>query len=690
MKRTLFNLPSYSFRMSVLSLMLFLGIVAAPLSYSRERSAEYDSLPKVFNDETDALYSWLRHKALNASKKHQIPESLKDWNRSRAELRNDVIKNAGVKLFGDLPLDLRETRSLQGEGFTVKNIYFQTRPGVYATANLFIPDGSGKFPAVVVMMGHSANGKLYENYQSVGQSLARDGYVALCVDPWGAGERSTTHGEFEYHGAALGASLMNIGETLLGVQITDNMRAVDLLRSLPYVDKDKIGATGASGGGNQTMWLAAIDERVKAAMPVVSVGTFDSYIGAHNCVCEVLPNGLTFTEEWGVLGMMAPRAIKMCNHNQESNPTFFPSEMLKSYGKAQKIFGLHGVGQNIQYELFDRPHGYFPEDREALLGWMDRHLKGIGDGKPKKEEPLRLFPVEDLMVFEKGKRDPLVHSTASFTRMMGSEMRKNLLEGDVDIAEKRSDLGRLLATSLLGPVKETTLGVSKGWERFVLESLDGRLLPVLFKEGAKQEFVIVAHSEGKQHIPLGAIAEIERTGKGAVLVDFSGTGESRSEKAAGYDRLGHLHTYARASLWLGETVMGNWVGELSQVEQWLKKEKNAKIISYHGYKSAGLTGIFYSALGGQLKEIHAFQAPVSYLFDSRDSVDHFGLGVMIPGILPWGDVSLAAAMSSAEVFIHQPVTLSGRSLSESELSEARREYALLRKKTGGKGALKLD
>ena len=159
--------------------------------------------------------------------------------------------------------------------------------------------------------------------QSVGHSLALNGYVCLNIDAFGSGERSTIHGEYEYHGYNLGASLMNIGESLMGFQISDNIRGVDLLCSLPYVDAKHIGATGASGGGNQTLWLTAIDERIKASMPVVSVGTFESYVMNDNCICELLIDGLTFTEESGILALVAPRAIKMCNHNQDDIPPFF-------------------------------------------------------------------------------------------------------------------------------------------------------------------------------------------------------------------------------------------------------------------------------------------------------------------------------------------------------------------------------
>ncbi|WP_345032460.1 dienelactone hydrolase family protein [Ravibacter arvi] len=651
-----------------------------------------DSLPKVFNDETDVLHARYRHLALNRSKAHQLPGNLAAWKEQRKRLRENVIARTGVKFYESLPFNLKETGKYQGNGYTVKNVYFQTRPDVYATANLYEPEGKGPFPAVVMMMGHSRDGKLYEPYQLVGQSLAREGYVALCIDPWGAGERGTVHGEFEYHGAALGASLLNIGETLMGMQLTDNIRAVDLLRSLPNVDRDKIGATGASGGGNQTMWLAAIDERVKAAMPVVSVGTFDSYIMAHNCVCEVLPKGLTFTEEWGVLGLVAPRAIKMCNHNQESNPTFYPAEMKKSLAKAQPVFDWYGVGKNIGYELYDHPHGYFAEDREALLGWMDFHLKGKGDGRPRKEQQVSALPAGQLMVFQDGKRDPKVQSTESYSRWAGSELKKKLMaESAINAAKKRSDLSALLGISGKPAIAVSQkAGETDGWSRVILETGDERLLPVLLRKGKNKEFVVVAHAEGKSAIPASGLSLLMKSGSGIAVIDFSGTGEAFSKSSNGFDNLSRLHTYGRAALWLGGTVMGNWADELATVADWLRKEQGAAGVSFHGYKEAGLAGIFHAATGGKLKEVHTYGSPASYVFDSGKGIEHFGVGVHVPGILQWGDLSLAAALGQSPVFLHNPVTLSGRALSSPEKEEAQKEYAAMRTKTGGGAKVVID
>src|ERR1051326_562298 len=349
------------------------------------------TLPSILSTiHEDFIDKKLREEAATKFNAYQLPTNRKEFETFKTYLRGKIIQKAGVVINHQLPLNVRETGIIRLKGYFIKKIAFQTRPGVYATANLYVPDGTGPFPAVIHAHGHWMNSKADEEFiQPVCHSLALNGYVCLAIDAFGAGERSTVHGTPEYHGSNLGASLMNIGESLMGIQISDNMRGVDLLCSLPYVDANKIGATGASGGGNQTMWLAAIDERIKAAVPVVSVGTFQSYIMNSNCICELLIDGLTFTEEAGVLSLIAPRALKMCNHYRDDIPTFVPAEMLKSYTKAKPVFQMLDAGNNISYSLSDSTHGYWPDDRQVMLGWFDLHLKGIGNGERKKEIPFR-------------------------------------------------------------------------------------------------------------------------------------------------------------------------------------------------------------------------------------------------------------------------------------------------------------
>lgn len=640
-----------------------------------------DSLPAVLpKNHTDLIESKLRNEAFLKFGEHQLPTNLKDWETYRILIKNEIIKKAGVLINHKLPLDVQETGSLKMKGYTIKNIFFQTRPGVYCTANLFIPEGKGPFPAVINLHAHS--GRFDDNDQAVGHSLAVNGYVCLSIDPWGAGERTSVHGTTEYHGSNLGASVMNIGESLMGIQISDNMRGVDLLCSLPYVDTQNIGATGASGGGNQTMWLSAADERIKAAVPVVSVGTFESYVMRSNCICELLIDGLTFTEEAGVLALS--RAIMPCNHKKDTDPAFLIPEMLRSYNNARPVFKMIGAENNITCQLFDLPHGYLKEDREAMLGWFEMHLKGTGTGAPKSEAPFNLLTEKELMVFPVGKRDPRVLTTVEYAKKRGNELRNIFLNTKVfNTDQKRKELCEILRINEKSEMKNVHQFSSQGgWNRFALETSDDKLIPLLHSAPVNKSmgYVIICNPEGKYSIAPSLIDELKKKGSGIVFVDLTGTGEASSSKDQGRSRRIMLQNLSRAELWLGKTVLGEWVKELNVVTQFLRSSYNAQKVSIDGSKEAGLAALFLCATGGEknIDNIVLRNAPVSYIFDNKESIDYFSMGIHLPEFLNWGDVSLAAALSGINITFINPVTMSGQSITGNNLKEYQTEFEKIR------------
>ena len=653
------------------------------LIFKTERT---DSLPRVLaENHGDLIAGKLRLDAILKFAEHKLPDNLKDWEIYRIQLKNEIIKKAGVVFDHELPLNIKETGKIQMTGYSVKNIAFQTRPGIYATANLYIPDGNGPFPAVVHMLGHWTKGKIDSTGpQAVGHSLASNGYVCLTIDPWGSGERTTIHGIFEDHGDenSLGSSLMNIGETMIGVEISDNIRGVDLLCSLPYVDSKNIGATGASGGGNQTMWLASLDKRIKAAMLVVSAGTFESHIMGSPCICEVMADALNFTEEAGVLALVAPRAIKMCNHKKDDIPAFLPSEMVRSYNSAKPVFKMYGVENNITYQLFDLPHGYMSEDREALLGWFDLHLKGIGKGASRKETPFKQLPEEKLMVFPKGQRDADVVSTVEYCKDKGSTLRTVFLNSvSIDNGLKRNELRDILGISEVSILKDVhKYSKMHGWDRLVLETSDNKLIPLMIYDPSanSNEFVIVVNPEGKDNITPDLLDEIIKSGQGIAIVDLSGTGEASSAFAGSSYRWGKLRTISRSELWFGRTIIGEWVKELNVISQFLNSDYKAHKVTIDGSKEAGLAGLFLGALGDNVDSLILRKAPVSYLFDIRKGIDFFSMGIHLPGFLKWGDVSLAAALSSKNVFFINPVSMSGNAVSKEKLPAVEAEFEKIR------------
>lgn len=647
-----------------------------------EMDEKANSLPLVYeNDHADYVAGRLKNEAYKKYMQYQVPENPGDFEVFRQEIRQEVIEKAGILINHSLPLDYHETGSVKMNGYTIKNIYFQTLPGVYATANLYIPDGIGPFPAILNSNGHWEGAKMSDQVQWVSQTLALNGYVSLCIDAFGSGERSTTDLKEEYHGANLGASLMNIGKSLLGLQVSESMRGIDLLCSLPFVDPKKIGATGASGGGNRTKWIAAMDERVKAAVPVVSVGSFESCVMGSNCVCELLIDGLTMTEEAGILALVAPRSILMVNHTLDRNSTFFPSEMLRSYNNAKPVFEMLGIKNNIGYRLFNLEHDYIREDIEAALLWFNSHLKGNGALHPSKEAAYIKLPFDKLKVFQPSKRDSRVLSIQEYCKLNGRELKKKFIAAArVESTLKRDELQKTLRISHFSEIKQiSTLPSKGGWDRIIIESSDGKLIPILHFAPRDKTlgYTILSDPKGKRGISGNRVDSLKKRGSGIVIVDLFGIGENESDKANSLegDHLPQHHTLSRAELWLGKTIMGEWVDELNLTISFLQTKYHAATIHIDTSRELALAGLYLSALqNGKVKDLTLREAPLSYLFDTTEGIDFFSMGIHLPGLLVWGDVSLALALSDSNIRFVSPVTMSGKPISGNQLQLAKVEF----------------
>lgn len=603
----------------------------------------------------DTIARQLRQTAADAARKHVLPDNLTAWKTMRDDLSRQILLHSGATFHHSLPVDVRETKRRQMEGFTIRSIYFQTRPGVYATATLYVPDGKGPFPAVVVMHGHWRGGRNGEIFQSVSQRLAKNGYVSVAIDAWGSGERSSVHGEHEYHGANLGAACFHHGTSLMGLQITDNIRAVDMLCSLPFVDAAHIGATGASGGGNQAMWLAALDTRVKAVVPAVSVGTFESYIINGNCICELLPGGLTFTEEAGVLAMTAPRAMKILNVNQETNAAFLPSEMLRSFHPAAAIFDLYGKKNHMQYQLFDRTHGYWPDMQAAMIGWFNLHLKGKGDGTAMDTLAVSILPAEELQTFPTGRRDPLVATTVSWTGALYDSLVNTKNPGDF----QRFLTSELTPANASTFIKAVSLETSGGRQSILLQTSPGEHFRIWYTPPAKKNgrYIIAPQVPGYE-LPSGA---------GIITWEPYGYGTRSAPTADSIHRnLPRFHTLNRSLLWMGTSLMEKWVHEMAIIRQWMKTAGMQHPVSIKASRELALAAIFHSALHPGIDTLFLSEFPLSYRLPHHRQIDFFHMGMLLPNVVANGDVALAVAAGKAALDIEKPVNMAGEPVTEEE------------------------
>ena len=200
-----------------------------------------------------------------------------DLRRLQADTRRKALAVLGGLPGEKKPLNARTTGTIAMEGYRIEKVVFESLPGLFVTALLYLPDEPKEAkPAVLLACGHSPLGKAYAAYQEIAARLARRGYVVLCWDPVGQGERSqfwdAARGRSRYNlvcgeHAVLGNLAELAGFTLARWMTWDGVRAVDYLLGRPDVDGNRISITGTSGGGFQAAWVGALDERVRVIAP---------------------------------------------------------------------------------------------------------------------------------------------------------------------------------------------------------------------------------------------------------------------------------------------------------------------------------------------------------------------------------------------------------------------------------------
>ncbi len=632
------------------------------------------------NDASQAFLNFVKARAAELRANDKPPASLADWNKQRAALRANLMKAWGDWPKQPAPLNAKKLGELQRDGYRVEKIIFQTFPGVWMTANAYVPDRPGKLPAVLCVHGHWRGAKQDPVVQSRCIGLAKLGFFVLVVDAFGAGERGISKNLGEYHGEMVAATLFPVGLPLSGLQVYENMRAVDYLLTRPEVDGTRLGITGASGGGNQTMYAGAFDERFKAVVPVCSVGNYQAYLGAACCMCEVVPGALRFTEEWGLLALVAPRALMVVSATKDA-PQFSVAAAKKSLALAEPVFALHGKPENVRHAIFESPHDYSRAMREAMYGWMIKHLKGEGDGSPipepeiKVEDPetLRCFPgqtrPDNWVTIPKyamgaGKaalmeRSPSVANFKQQKPKMLMALENNVLNGGHTIKQAKREMNVVSG------------GISK--RRFRVFSEDGVILNV--------GEVFWMKSEGPLFVQLDLDGWGSKWTKdfGELMwenhyrrfnLDLRGTGAL----ALPQDKVGRApdHNSAEWSMWLGRPLLGQWVRDvrelLSEIESH-SPDKKLPDTTLVACGPAGVVALCAAALDQRITRVVTVGSLASYLTD--EPYENQRLGIMAPGIVrDVGDIpQLAALIAPRKLVIAGGVTGGGKLLDEAALKK---------------------
>jgi len=611
------------------------------------------------------------------------PATLDAWRQRRDELRVALADAWGGFPTDPCPLEPRVLGTLQREGYRVDKVVFQTRPGIVMTANAYVPDAPGKHPAILHVHGHWHGAKQDPVVQSRCIGAVKLGFFVLVVDAFGAGERGIGKALGEYHGAMTGATLLPIGLPLSGLQVHENTRAVDYLRTRPEVDGQRIGITGTSGGGNQTMYSGAWDEWLKAVVPVCSVGNYQAYLGTGCCMCEIVPGALRFAEEWGVLGMTAPRGLMIINATKDAHQ-FSVDEAKKSLALAEPVFRLHGRGDHVRHTTFESGHAYSRPMREAMYGWMKRELSGEGDASPVTEPEIKTEDPETLRCFPGDSRPDDWMTIPRFAAEQGRKLleARPAVNNAGDWQRTSTALRTALVEIVFGgfppappapPRVETVTDAPARLIHFQPEPGLNLTARVEAGKGTMSPLVLVIDLDGAGKAGASGLAdEVRRAGWGLVTLDLRATGllvGPRDRAASVVD-----HNSAQWGIWLGRPLLGQWVLDVQRLLDALERVDNglpAQVVVI-GEGPAGLVALAAAAVDRRITKVAAVRTLASYLTE----VPYEGqrLGVMAPGIVHHvGDVAdLAALVAPRRVVIAGAVAGSGKALSLERLEDAYR------------------
>jgi len=409
------------------------------------------------------------------------PKTLEVWKTRREEVRRRILVSQGLWPMPEKgPLNAVIHGRIDRGDHTVEKVYFESSPGFFVTGNLYRPkEVKGKVPGIMFAHGHWKDARLSENppekvrqeiaigaerfeqggrsiFQSMCVQLARMGCVVWQWDMLSDSDSNQFTPEI-IHRFAKQRPEMNTPEnwglyspraeshlqSVMGLQTWNAVRGLDFLLTLPEVDPERTAITGASGGGTQTMLLAAIDDRVKLSFPVVMVST--AMQGGCTCENSSLLRVGTGNIEFAALFAPRPQGMNTANDwTKELATKGFPDlkELYGMYGKKDDVFLLRG-------EHFQ--HNYNAVTRSAFYTFINKHFR-LGQLAPVIERDFEPLSKEQLTVWDGSHPEP---------KEKGPEFERRLLRWFSDDSAKQLERAVLKAEGrrdVMLPALKTVVG----------------------------------------------------------------------------------------------------------------------------------------------------------------------------------------------------------------------------------------
>lgn len=479
------------------------------------------------------------------------PATAAEWDQRRRLVEQDFRRAIGLEQLPErTALNVRAIATNSFSDYQVETLTLESRPGFPITADLYRPAKHTieRLPAVLSPIGHFLTpGKTAPEVQARCIGLARRGFTVLVYDAIGQGERMTP-GNI-HHDA--GYALLPLGETIAGWMVWDSMRLIDYLLTRDDVDGTRIGLTGNSGGGLNTLFTAALDARVQAS--VIAGFTFEfanwvRYGGAH-CTCTHLPGVFRHMNWFEIASLIAPRAVMMI---QGANDGIFPISGARASGAAvEHVYRLGGHSDLARFvELPGQPHAYSRPFREHLYGWMAAHLQGEGRGEPLRESEIQPLPERDPRLLCDAARTslPTVPTVVDLARRKAWDLLGKLPDPSTPLGR---DAVLSWARELVVPpdpqphflsarTHRQINSAGASLEKISFNSQDGERIPGLLwrpRDGsAKAQTVVIVDARGKAAVAeSGLTVPLLESGYTVLAIDLRGRGETLGRYGPTYD-----------------------------------------------------------------------------------------------------------------------------------------------------------
>lgn len=605
------------------------------------------------------------------------------------------------------PLRARVVDSLDRKTYRVEHIIYESVPDFHVTGSLFVPkEVETPAPAILYLSGHADEAYRSETYQHVILNLVKKGFVVMAIDPIGQGERLQyadpqtdlpfLEGTTDEH-SYVGAQEFITGRSPAWLFAWDGIRAIDYLEKRPEVDPDRIGVTGRSGGGTQTAYISALDERVQAAAPENYITNFRRLLqsngpqDAEQNLFHGLSRGLDHAD---LLTVRAPRPTLMITTTRD----FFSIQGARETAReVERAYAAFGARDHFRMVEDDAPHASTESNREALYAFFQRHLDQPGSSVDRDVSPL---PASALQVTETGQVVTSLEGKTAFSLVKAradrqlaalDSSRHNLQTHLPSAVRSAQSLSGYRDPEEVGQVLFTGRHQRSDYviEKYAFTGESTYPVPFLLfrpKEPGPHPGLLYLHPEGKeaQASVGGTIERLVAQGYTVLAPDLVGRGGTGPGRLKGDSYINEV-SYNRwfASVLTGRSIVGLRAGDLVQLAEYLQERddvRNGTVTAVARGQTAP-TLLHAAAFGDQFGRVALLEPLLSYgSLATHERYDPQFVPVSVAGALAGYDLpDLAASLAPRPLLLVRPLDHQARpadaGMVEATYDVVRRAYA---------------